>query len=84
MSQWRNNASQGPSASNLRGPLLDEINIVNIGRIFSNNRPHFMNLKGIIEERIQQRDDFLLKIHYLESHMNLIEEPRDGKKWPLL
>ena len=43
-----------------------------------------MNLKGIVEERIQQRDDFLLKIHYLESHMNLIEEPRGGKKEPLL
>ena len=44
-----------------------------------------MNLKGIVEERIQQqRDDFILKIHYLESHMNLIEEHRGGKKGPLL
>ena len=44
-----------------------------------------MNLKGIIEERIQQRDDFLLEIHCLESNMNLIEEHRGGiKKGPLL
>ena len=45
-----------------------------------------MGLKGIVEERIQHRDDFLLKIHYLESQMNLIEEPRAAvaKKGPLL